>query len=453
MTINWPQKAIFYHIYPLGLSGAPERNEFYAPVESRLERLYPWLDHAQALGANALYLGPVFQSSTHGYDTSDYYQVDRRLGDNDAFARFAQAVHQHGLHLVLDGVFNHVGRDFWAFKDVLAQGEKSAYVEWFHNLRFGETSPKGDPFHYEAWHGHYSLVKLNLAHPDVRAHLFDAVGMWMAEFQIDGLRLDAADCLDFDFMRALRAFTKAKRTDFWLMGEVVHGDYRNWANPDTLDAVTNYECYKGLFSSLNAANYFEIAHSLERQFGENGLYKGLGLYNFADNHDVDRIASKLEDPAHLYPLYLLLYSMPGVPSVYYGSEWGIQGVKGAHSDAPLRPSLVLNHLQDQPPQPGLVDLIRRLGGIRQGIKALQDGDFEVLHVAHRQFAFRRQTAEEMVVIALNSAHEPAVIDLPIRDSAQVFVDLLEPGETLHVRDGRLRVVIPPTWGRILKRFG
>ena len=450
MTAHWPQEAIFYHIYPLGLCGAPERNDFNAPVEHRLELLYPWLDHAKNLGATALYLGPVFQSSTHGYDTCDYYQIGRRLGDKKSFARFAEAVHQSGLRLVLDGVFNHVGRDFWAFKDVLAQGERSAYVDWFHNLRFGETSPKGDPFQYESWHGHYSLVKLNLAHPHVREHLFDAVGMWMETFQVDGLRLDAADSLDFDFIRALRAFTKGRRADFWLMGEVVHGDYRKWANPDTLDAVTNYECYKGLFSSLNTANYFEIAHSLERQSGESGLYKGMGLYNFADNHDVDRIASKLDDPAQLYPLYLLLYCMPGIPSVYYGSEWGVKGVKGDYSDAPLRPNLDLYLLRTQSPQPGLADFLRKLGAIRQGSPALRQGDFEMLHVEHRQLAFKRQTAEETAVIVLNSAREPAPVDLSLRDRAQVCVDLLDPGENFHVRDGRLRTVIPPTWGRILK---
>jgi len=250
MTTNWTKDAIFYHIYPLGLVDAPHRNDFDAPVIHRLDQLLPWVDHIGSLGANAIYLGPVFESTSHGYDTVDYYRIDRRLGDIDTMARLAQEIHKRGLRLVLDGVFNHVGRDFWAFKDLQAHGENSAYRDWFHNLRFDGQSPMGDPFTYEGWHGHYSLVKLNLEHPDVRAHLFDAVGMWMEKFGIDGLRLDAADSIDFDFLRALRDFTKNRRSDFWLMGEVVHGDYRQWTNPETLDSVTNYEAYKGLYSSL-----------------------------------------------------------------------------------------------------------------------------------------------------------------------------------------------------------
>jgi glycosidase len=255
MSAEWINQAIFYHIYPLGLCGAPEVNHLSEPVVHRLDTLHPWLDHIQSIGANAIYLGPVFQSMSHGYDTVDYYQVDRRLGDHQTLQRFSEALHRRGMHLVLDGVFNHVGRDFWAFRDVIEHGPNSAYKAWFHNLRFGEQSPKGDPFTYDGWHGHYSLVKLNLSNPDVRVHLFDAISMWRSEFGIDGLRLDAADSIDFDFLKALREFTDKIHPGFWLMGEVVHGDYRQWANPRTLHTVTNYEAYKGLYSSLNDGNY------------------------------------------------------------------------------------------------------------------------------------------------------------------------------------------------------
>jgi glycosidase len=446
----WYQDAIFYHIYPLGLCGAPEHNPINAPVEDRLEQLFPWLEHARSLGANALYLGPVFESSTHGYDTRDYYQVDRRLGDNPAFARFAEHVHQYGMRLVLDAVFNHVGRDFWAFRDVLEKGEDSLYVDWFTNLRFGKTSPKGDPFRYEGWQGHFDLVKLNLSHPDVRAHLFDAVALWMDQFGADGLRLDAADCIDFDFLRALRDFVKTRRHDFWLMGEVVHGNYRDWTNPETLDSVTNYASYKGLYSSLNDDNYFEIAHTLENQFGEQGRFKDLHLYNFVDNHDVDRVASKLTHYRHLYPLYLLLYSMPGIPSVYYGSEWGIEGVKGLYTDAPLRPKLVLNAMDSQSPQPDLLSVIRRLGDIRQKSPSLRHGDFQKIHVDHQQLAFLRQTPEETILVVLNSAAQSVALVLPLPGKGHEFIDLLEPDAVFHSSDGSLQVLIPPSWGRLLK---
>jgi glycosidase len=446
----WYHDAIFYHIYPLGLSGAPARNDFSAPMGQGLNQLYAWVDHARSLGCNAVYLGPVFQSSSHGYDTSDYYQVDRRLGDNDTLARFSAAVHQQGMRLVLDGVFNHVGRDFWAFKDVLQQNVNSPYVDWFQNLRFGETSPMGDPFEYEGWQGHYSLVKLNLGHPHVRAHLFDAVGQWMDRFNIDGLRLDAADCIDLDFLRALRSFVKHRRPDFWLMGEVVHGDYRNWANRETLDSVTNYECYKGLYSSLNTNNYFEIAYSLDRQFGAGGLYQDLALYNFVDNHDVDRVASILTKGENLYPLYLLLFSMPGIPAVYYGSEWGIQGVKGQHSDAPLRPALDLNQMHNQSLHPDLAEVIRKLAAIRHRSTALRYGDYQPLHVNHQQLAFVRQSSDEVIVVVLNSEPKQVTLNLCMPENFQAYQDLLDPGEIVPAVDSQISLDLPASWGRLLK---
>ena len=288
---------------------------------------------------NALYLGPLFESSAHGYDTADYYQVDRRLGNNEMLSRLSAVLHQKNIRLILDGVFNHVGRDFWAFRDVLKSGRQSAYCDWFQGLDFHKRSPYNDPFSYENWNGHHNLVKLNLSNPSVKDHLFQAVDMWIREFAIDGLRLDVADCLDLHFLKELSAFCKSRRSDFWLMGEVIHGDYRKWVNPETLDSVTNYVGYKGLYSSHVDKNYFELAHTLYRQFGEKGIYRDLLLYSFADNHDVNRVASQLKNPAHLYPLYSLLFTMPGVPSIYYGSEWGIEGKRTSQSDQALRPHL------------------------------------------------------------------------------------------------------------------
>jgi len=447
---SWFQDAIFYHIYPLGLSGAPTHNYLAEPVEHRLNNLLPWVEHARSLGVNALYLGPVFQSSSHGYDTIDYYQVDRRLGDNEDFARFASTVHGQGLKLVLDGVFNHVGRDFWAFKDVLRYGENSTYKDWFQNLTFGRSSPFGDPFSYEGWNGHYSLVKLNLGHPHVREHLFDAIKTWIVQFDIDGLRLDAADSIDFDFLKALRKFVKHEKQDFWFMGEVVHGNYQNWVNPKTLDSVTNYEAYKGLYSSLNDNNYFEIGHSLQRQFGKDGVYQNMLLYNFVDNHDVDRVASKLMQSTHLFPLYLLLFSMPGIPSIYYGSEWGILGKKEHHSDLPLRPQLNLEQIKIEAPHLSLVDTIRRLALIRQHSPALKWGDYNQLFVGNQQYAFLRQTDDESMIVVLNSAPNEAFVDLNLPSSPQDVVDLLNPGEVVNPGENQLKINIPPNWGRILK---
>ncbi len=448
---HWSFDSIFYHIYPLGLTGAPSRNDFSQPPSARLDQLLDWIPHLKNLGVNALYLGPLFESTAHGYDTADYYHVDRRLGTNETLANLSAALHANGMRLVLDGVFNHVGRDFWAFRDLQARGYDSPYRDWFHNLRFGSHSPYGDPFTYESWAGNYDLVKLNLHNPAVREHLFGAVAHWMDAFGVDGLRLDAADVIDPDFLNALAAFCKARGADFWLMGEIVQGDYRRLANPQMLDAVTNYECYKGLYSSLASANYFEIAYALNRQFGEGGVYRGLPLYNFVDNHDVNRVASNLPKPEHLYPLYCLLFTMPGVPSIYYGSEWGLTGVRSKFSDRALRPALALDLARQGSPMPDLERTISGLARLRQATPALRYGEYRQLFVGHEQFAFARYTDRETVIIMLNAADLPARIEVNVPANAICAEDLLNQGERFPVQGGRLQIgQVFPCWGRVLK---
>jgi cyclomaltodextrinase len=447
---HWSFDAIFYHIYPLGLTGAPARNDFFQTPTPRLDQLHGWIGHLKELGVNALYLGPVFESTAHGYDTADYYHVDRRLGSDETLADFSKALHASGIRLVLDGVFNHVGRNFWAFRDVQQRGRESPYREWFHNLRFEGRSPFGDPFTYEGWAGHHDLVKLNLWHPAVREHLFGAVAYWMDVFAIDGLRLDAADVVETDFLHALAAFCKARHPDFWLMGEIVHGDYRRLANPQMLDSATNYECYKGLYSSLAEANYFEIAYALNRQFGEGGMYRGLPLYNFVDNHDVDRAASNLRMPAHLYPLYCLLFTMPGVPSIYYGSEWGIEGRRSPHNDSALRPQLDLDQMFRLTPQPHLPGYISRLATLRKSLPALRYGEYRQLYVAHEQLAFARCTDSQYLVVILNAADSPSRLEVPVPASFTSAVDRLNNDEHFSVQNGRLRVdTVNPYGCRIL----
>ena len=450
---HWAYDAIFYHVYPLGFCGAPSHNDFCSPAVPRLEQLYGWIDHLQALGVNALYLGPLFESTAHGYDTADYYRVDRRLGSNQTLSEVVAALHRSGIRVILDGVFNHVGRDFWAFRDVLAQGARSPYCDWFQGLSFSGCSPYGDPFTYEGWNGHASLVKLNLHNPAVREHLLQAVALWVREFEIDGLRLDVADCLDLDFQQALAAFCRDLRSDFWLMGEVIHGDYRRWVNPETLDSVTNYECYKGLYSSHVDKNYFEIAYALNRQFGDGGLYRELPLYNFADNHDVNRVASLLTNPAHLYPLYCLLFTMPGVPSIYYGSEWGIAGRRTEQDDGALRPHLDLDALARTSPHPDLPAVVSKLAAIRRGTAALRYGDYRQLFVSHEQLAFARRWEDDHVIVLLNAAAEPVPFDLTLPgDGDGRLVDLLNPGETFPVARGQVHVdAVYPHWARILAR--
>lgn len=448
---HWSDQAFFYHIYPLGFCGAPENNDFQSAPKPALEKIHIWLDHIQSLGANALYLGPLFESTSHGYDTADYYTVDRRLGTNATLANLSAEIHRRGMRLVLDGVFNHVGRDFRAFRDVQQNGQSSQYRDWFLNLRFDSRSPYGDPFTYEGWNGHYNLVKLNLCNPQVRDHLFGAVRAWVEEFNIDGLRLDTADLLDPDFLRKLRTLCKNLRPDFWLMGEVIHGDYRRWANPEMLDSVTSYESHKGLFSSHVDKNYFEIAYSLNRQFGEQGIYKDMQLYSFADNHDVDRVVSCLNNPAHLFPLHILLFTMPGIPSIYYGSEFGIRGRRVDGSDRELRPCLDLEALKRTPPQPGLAEVIGRLAEIRAGSAALRKGNYHQLFVMHEQFGFLRNSGSEKIVVLVNASGQPVSVRFSLPEIDEITMeDTLNNGDVFQIENGQCEMILPPTWGRILK---
>ncbi len=445
----WSQDAFFYHVYPLGLCAAPQRNDFASPAVERLNLLYGWLDHSQWLGANTWYLGPVFESESHGYDTVDFLTVDRRLGTVATLTDFSAELHRRGMRLVLDAVFNHVGRGHWAFQDVLRNEEHSAYRNWFANLRFDGRSPFQDPFTYEGWNGHYNLVKLNLSEPAVRDFLFSALRSWVERFDIDGIRLDAADCLDHDFLHELAHFSRQLKPDFWLMGEVVHGDYRNWANPQQLDSVTNYEAYKGLYSSLNDKNYFEIAYTLTRQFGASGLYRNLSLYNFVDNHDVNRLASQLHNPAQLALAYTLLFSMPGIPAVYYGSEFGVTGVN-TNGDAALRTALNLEELRQVCPQPELLQNIHRLAEIRRSRPALRYGDYRELSVQSESLVFLRQTNTDWALTALNASTQPFSMEISLPGAVGVaLVDLLAPQDAFQMTYDHLHVHLEPNSARII----
>lgn len=447
---TWIDDAVFYHIYPLGLLDAPRTGDAGEATSHRLRSLHDWSDHIRALGCNALYLGPVFQSATHGYDTTGYTRVDRRLGDNRDLANLVEHYHNAGIQVVLDGVFNHVGRDFPGFRDVLDRGEDSAYRDWFADLEFGQQSPLGDPFTYTAWAGNFELVKLNLANPDVRRHLFDAVRLWFAEFGIDGIRFDAADSIDHDFLREMAAVCRDANPDCWLMGEVVHGDYREWAGEGMLDSCTNYECFKGLYSSFNDRNMHEIAWSLNRQFGPEGIYRDLRLYSFADNHDVNRVASLLDRAGDLSSLYALLFTIPGVPSIYYGSEWGIPGEKHDGNDAPLRPPFTWPVTVNDVPQPWLASHIALLAEIRNDDPALRHGSYAQLHVGSEQLAVCRATERNVAIVLVNAASDAVslVLDMDSHHGC-VLVDRLDPTVSTTVQGGKVEVQLSPNSARIL----
>ena len=394
----WAYESVFYQIYPIGFCGAPYVNDG-TPV-SRILKLAGWAEHIQKTGADAVYLSPVFESDSHGYDTRDFRKIDTRLGTNEDFQSVCDTLHKNGIRVVLDGVFNHVGRGFWAFQDVLEKKWDSPYRDWFH-ISFDGNSNYDDGFWYEGWEGHYELVKLNLRNEEVIEHLFSCIAGWVRDFDIDGLRLDVAYCLDKDFLRRLRQFCDGLKPDFFLVGELLHGDYNQFVGEGMLHSCTNYECYKGLYSSFNSMNLFEITHSLLRQFGPEQwtLYKGMHLLCFADNHDVTRIASQLTDKAHLPLIYALLFDMPGIPCIYYGSEWGAEGVKQPGSDESLRPCF------DEPQENALTGWISALARAHRESGALCYGGFRQVVLTNRQVIFERKTDRERVLVAINADSE------------------------------------------------
>lgn len=446
---KWYEEAVFYHMYPLGMSGAPRRNDG-GEVVHRFRELNKWLPHIHELGCTAVYIGPLFESSTHGYDTRDYRLVDRRLGDNEDFKEFVRLAHELEIRVVVDGVFNHTGREFFAFQDIQKNREHSPYCCWYKGVNFGWNSPYNDGFGYEAWRNCFELVNLNLYERTVKDYLFDVIRFWIREFDIDGIRLDCADCLDFDFMKEMRWMTAQEKQDFWLMGEVIHGDYSRWANDEMLHSVTNYELHKGLYSGHNDHNYFEIAHTIRREFDANGgIYRGRWLYSFVDNHDVDRIISKLNNQEHVIPVYTLLYTLPGIPSLYYGSEWGIEGRKEGPNDDPLRPALDLEQCEQENAHPELTRYLAWLGELRRGNEVLARGVYRELALTNRQYAFARILEDKAVIVAVNNDESPAEIQVPMPVEARHVTDAFD-GEKLQPENGRLRVEIKAAGARLFK---
>ncbi|MBM6688637.1 maltodextrin glucosidase [Collinsella tanakaei] len=438
----WAFESTFYQIYPIGFCGAPLHND--GIQEHRIKRVAEWADYLEELGVGAVLLNPVFESSAHGYDTRDFTKIDCRLGTNDDFVEVVRELHDHGVRVVLDAVFNHVGREFWAFQDVREKRWDSPYRDWFF-INFEGDSAFGDGFWYEGWEGCFDLVKLNLRNPAVVEYLLDIVRAWRYEFDIDGLRLDVAYSLDHDFIRRLRQvandITAASEPgrDFVLIGETLHGDYSQIVNDGMLHSCTNYECYKGLYSSFNSQNMFEIAHSLHRQFGGDPwcIYRGLHLLSFADNHDVTRLVSILTEPRAIRPAYGVLFGMPGIPCLYYGSEWGQAGVKGAHDDYDLRPEFV------EPEPNELTEYLKGLIAARADSRALNYGSYRNVVITNKQLLFERaadmdgEHPAERVLVAVNAVDEP--FTLQADELRGTFADLLDADGAPMELDGSLEL--------------
>ncbi|MCL1928647.1 MAG: alpha-amylase family glycosyl hydrolase [Treponema sp.] len=399
---SWYEEALIYHMYALSLADAPFLND-YTVTEHKLSGIEKWIPHIKGMGFNAVLFSPVLKSRSHGYDVTDYFEIDNRLGTNAEFQSMVRLFHENGIRVILDCVFNHCGRDFFAFREL--QHNNREYADWFSGVDFGRQSPLGDPFMYNTWSGYYELPKFNLQNISVRNYLLDAALFWIDTFNIDGMRLDAADVLDFGFMAKLRSVTESRKNDFWLMGEVVHGDYSKWVNDSALHSVTNYVLYKSLFSSHNNNNLYELAYCLQNAVPDNGL----PLYSFLDNHDQSRIASNT-NPDHLSTLYTLLYTLPGIPSVYYGSEWGFRGIKENGSDKNLRPYINIENRMAY--STWLTGHISALAQIRKREKALKYGNYKQVYLEYnRPFVFERSCENEKIYVIVNIAGNNEAVDL------------------------------------------
>jgi len=423
MKRQWFEDGLIYHIYTLSLANAPFIND-YSVARNTTKEIEKWIPHVKGMGFNTVLFGPVFKSRTHGYDVTDYFEIDNRIGTNDEFKSVVKKLHDNGIRVLLDSVFNHCGRDFFAFQSLRQKTRE--FADWFTGVDFTKQSPMGDPFTYDTWNGYYELPKFNLKNTAVKNYLFDAVRFWIDNFDIDGMRLDAADVLDFDFMAEMRIITEERKRDFWLMGEVVHGDYSKWVNTHSLHSVTNYILYKSVISSHNENNLFELAYCLKTSVPNNGL----PLYTFLDNHDQPRIASNVSNPAYLNTLYALLFTLPGIPSVYYGSEWGIKGIKENGSDQALRPYIdVENRLNYST---WLTEYINKLIIIRQKEKSLKYGNYKQIYLEYqRPFVFERSYENERIIIAVNIANREDTISLNTYNYCKFF-DLLQKDVVFYI---------------------
>ncbi|RLP11363.1 alpha-amylase family protein [Propionibacterium australiense] len=354
----------WWHLYPLGALGAPIHDRPAGSDGHRLRRLDDWLDYAADLGCTGLLLGPIFASTSHGYDTVDHYRIDPRLGDDADFDHLVAQARTHGLDVLLDGVFNHVGRRHRLVTETLAAGTGP--------VRLYETGDGPAP---RPWEGHDDLAELDHDEPAV-AELVTSVMLHWLRRGIAGWRLDAAYCVPPRFWREVTGRARAEFPEAVFVAEMIHGDYADFAQASGIDAVTQYELWKAIWSSVHDTNLWELAWALERHEGFNA---GALTQTFVGNHDVTRITSRIGDPGAVLALVVLM-SVPGVPSIYYGDEQAFRGVKGSgpRADDPLRPALPASPARLAPHGWWLHGLHRELIGLRRRNPWLARGHIAVL---------------------------------------------------------------------------
>jgi cyclomaltodextrinase len=415
----WVRHAVWWQIYPLGFVGAwPGRDG--AAGAHRLGRLQAWLDYAVELGVSGLALGPVFSSETHGYDTVDYLRVDPRLGDDADLDALIEAAHQRGLKVLLDGVFNHVGRGHPAFRAVLEQGPSAPTANWF-RLTWPQPWQPGTEPRYDTFEGHGQLVALNHDEPAVADHIAEVMTHWL-DRGADGWRLDAAYAVPPHFWAAVLPRVRATHPDAWFVGEVLHGDYAQFVEASTVDSVTQYELWKAVWSALNDGNFYELSWALQRH---NEFLDSFAPLTFLGNHDVTRLASKLTDARHLAHALVVLLTIGGVPSVYAGDEQAYTGVKEdrEHGDDAVRPEFPSSPSELAPYGWPTYRLHQELIALRRRNDWLHTARTTVIHLANEQFVYEARDGEHRLVVALNLAETAA--ELPVTGVGSVVAGQAE----------------------------
>ncbi len=400
---HWVDHVIWWHVFPLGFVGAEKELAAARPEPHRLRRLIGWLDHLVSLGCNGLALGPIFTSSTHGYDTVDYFAIDPRLGDEADFDALVAACRERGIRLLLDGVFNHVGREFPRFQQVLTEGVGSASAEWFHLY---DNGPDGISANY--FEGHDQLIELNHQTTAVRDLVGDVMRHWL-DRGADGWRLDAAYAVDPEFWAAVLPAVRAEHPDAWFVGEMIHGDYVDYVGRSGLDSTTAYELWKATWSALKEVNLHELDWTIGRHAD---LIDSFVPMTFLSNHDVTRVASQIADPRHVPHAVALLGFMPGIPSIYYTDEFGAEAIKEQRSggDDAIRPELPADRGQYKAAHPEIEELYRRVIGVRRRNPWLVDAKISTADVSNEHMTITARPRHEAgpgLILVLNLDDQPA----------------------------------------------
>ncbi len=391
MSTDWAATVIWWHCYPLGFVGAPPQYADEPPgqVSHRLGRLVPWLNYLIELGCNGLLLAPVFASTSHGYDTLDYYRIDPRLGDEGDFDALVAEAKRRGIRVLLDGVFNHVSREHPVVTRALAEGPDSEAGRW---LKWVD----GYPYCFE---GNFDLVELDLTHPPVIDEVVAVMSFWL-DRGIDGWRLDAAFAAGAAPWRPIVERVKAAYPDAWILAELLQDDYVAFVAESGVDSVTQYELWKAVWSSLNDANFFELEWALRRHTEFQAHFRP---QTFVGNHDVTRIASKLEDPRHIRLAAALLLLLPGVPSIYAGDEQGFTAEKldQPQGDNPVRPPFPRTPEQLLPYGAPVHAAYQQLVGVRRRHPWLVDASVSVREVTNETIVVDLARGGRHLALALN----------------------------------------------------